>query len=153
MPAVVALVAVLSWRVDLISRAALVAALAVLAIALIALLAQHHAHPYLLTAAVAAVIIWDPVGRALISGWGPGAGAERSLDAALAGEVDAFLHDNGAATFIKQATAEEPGRYAGFDPSLLPRPSRMYVRSCNSNGLLPKVQRPRVLQPNGFARR
>lgn len=123
-PAVISLVAVLSWRVELISRAALVAALVVLAIALIALLARQHAHPYLLTAAIAAVIIWDPVGKALIGGWGPGAGPARSLDAALAGELDTFLHDNGAATFIKQATAEEPGRYAGFDPSLLPRPSR-----------------------------
>jgi hypothetical protein len=123
-PVVVALLAMLSWRVELISRAAMVTALVVLAIALIALLAPRHTHPYLLTAAIAAVIIWDPVGRALVSGWGPNAGPERSLNAALAGDVDTFLHDNGAATFIKQATAEDPGRYAGFDPSLLPRPSR-----------------------------
>jgi hypothetical protein len=46
------------------------------------------------------------------------------LNAALAGELDTFLHDNGAATFIKEATTDDPGRYAGFDPSLLPRPSR-----------------------------
>lgn len=123
-PVFVSLVAVLSWRSDLISRGALAAALTVLAIALVALLVPQHAHPYVLTAALAAVIIWDPVGRALVTGWGPGGGPDRSLNAALAGELDTFLHDNGAATFIKQATAEEPGRYAGFDPSLLPRPSR-----------------------------
>jgi hypothetical protein len=123
-PVVVALMALLSWRLELISRAALAVALVVLAIALIGLLAPRHTHPILLTAALAAVIIWDPVGRALISGWGPNAGPDRSLNAALAGDLETFLHDNGAATFIKQATAEEPGRYAGFDPSLLPRPSR-----------------------------
>ncbi|MCA9880062.1 MAG: YfhO family protein, partial [Thermomicrobiales bacterium] len=84
----------------------------------------QHTHPYLLTAALAAVLIWDPDGRALVAGWGQGGGPQRSLDAALAGELETFLHDNGAANFIKQASAAEPGRYAGFDPSLLPRPSR-----------------------------
>ncbi|MFN8663801.1 MAG: YfhO family protein [Thermomicrobiales bacterium] len=123
-PVIVAVIAVVSWRAELISRGALTAALAVLAIALVAMLAPRQTHPYLLAAAVAAIIVWDPVGRGIVAGWGANAGPDRSLNAALGGELDAFLHDNGAATFIKQATAEEPGRYAGFDPSLLPRPSR-----------------------------
>jgi hypothetical protein len=123
-PIVVALLAVLNWRNELISHGALAAALAVLAIALIALLAPRYAHPYVLTAVIAVVIIWDPVGRALVAGWGPGGGPDRSLNAALAGELDTFLYDNGAATFIKESTAETPGRFAGIDPSLLPRPSR-----------------------------
>ena len=123
-PIVVALLAWQGWRGEVISRGALAASLAVLAIALIAMLAPRHAHPYVLAAVVSAVIIWDPVGRALVSGWGPGGGPERSLEAALDGELDTFLHNNGAATFIRQATSDEPGRYAGFDPALLPRPSR-----------------------------
>lgn len=123
-PVVYTALAVATWRSDLISRGALASMLTVLAIALVALALPQHTHPYLLTAALAAVIIWDPVGRALVAGWGQGGGPQRSLDGALAGELDTFLHDNGAANFIKQASAAEPGRYAGFDPSLLPRPSR-----------------------------
>jgi hypothetical protein len=48
--------------------------------------------PVLLPLALAAVIIWDPAGRALAAGWGPSLGPERSLRSAVAGDVETFLY-------------------------------------------------------------
>jgi hypothetical protein len=76
--------------------------------------------PVLISLALGAVILWDPTGRVLAAGWGPGAGPERSLEAAVGGEVEAFLHGNGAAAFLAEAGRETPARYAGYDPALLP---------------------------------
>ena len=109
-------------RGGILTRVSLLAALAALAIAAVAILLPGATRPALLVVALAAVILWDPVGRVLLAGWGPGAGPERSLHAALGGEVEAFLHENGAAAFLRKATSANPGRYAGYDPALLPDP-------------------------------
>ncbi|MFT4039456.1 MAG: YfhO family protein, partial [Thermomicrobiales bacterium] len=122
--AIVAVVAVLGWQAQLISRGAMAAMLAILGVAFLALILARYVQPQVLLIALAAIIVWDPVGRALLAGWGPGGGPERSMTAALGGQIAPFLDDNGAATFIRDASADDAGRYAGFDPSLLPRPSR-----------------------------
>jgi hypothetical protein len=66
------------------------------------------------------VIFWDPTGRVIAAGWGETLGPERSLQAAVGGDAEAFLFHNGAAAFLAEATRENPGRYAGYDPALLP---------------------------------
>ncbi len=107
-------------RQGTISYGSLLAALAALSVALVAIIAPSVTRPVLVTVALAAIVLWDPVGRMLIVGWGPGIGPQRSLHAAVAGDVDAFLHQNGAAAFLAEATRTTPGRYAGYDPALLP---------------------------------
>jgi hypothetical protein len=64
--------------------------------------------------------LWDPAGRLELRGFTNDAKLERSLQASLAQNADAFLFANGAASYIAEQTAAEPGRYAGFDPALLP---------------------------------
>ena len=122
--ATVAVVAVLGWQGELISRGSMAAMLAIIGVTVLAGAFARFVQPQVLLIALAAIIIWDPVGRALLAGWGPGGGPERSMAAALGGEIAPFLDENGAATFIRDASAADAGRYAGFDPSLLPRPSR-----------------------------
>jgi hypothetical protein len=94
--------------------------LAIVAIAAVAIAVPGSVRPAIIALALAAVILWDPTGRILAAGWGPGLGPERSLDAAVAGETDQFLYQNGAARFLSDATRDNPGRYAGYDPALLP---------------------------------
>jgi hypothetical protein len=127
----------------IVARGALLAALAALAIALTAIALPGAWRPVLLTLALASVIIWDPVGRALAAGWGEGAGPQRSLNAALSGELDAFLHHNGAASFLREATRESPGRYAGYDPALLPNIAQ-------SGPLPPQAYRNHWLGPSNW---
>jgi hypothetical protein len=105
--------AILSWG-------SMMAALAALLIAAVAVALPVAIRPVLLPLALVAVIIWDPAGRALAAGWGPALGPERSLRSAVSGEVETFLNENGAAAFLSLETRETPGRYAGFDPALLP---------------------------------
>lgn len=107
-------------RQGTISYGSLLAALAAFSIAMVAIVLPSVTRPALLAAALAMVVLWDPVGRMLIVGWGPGIGPPRSLHAAVEGDVTTFLYGNGAAAFLADATAENPGRYAGYDPALLP---------------------------------
>jgi hypothetical protein len=107
-------------RQDLISRGSLLAALAVLAIAAVALGVPATMRPVIVPLALVAVIIWDPAGRILAAGWGGQLGPQRTLRAAVDGNSERFLHDNGAAEFLSQATLGQPGRYFGYDPALLP---------------------------------
>lgn len=106
-----------------VSWGSLLCALAALGIALISVLLPAATRPTLLALALATVIFWDPVGRAMFAGWGQGAGPQRSLAGAFAGDARAFLHENGAATFLAKAVASESGRYAGYDPAVLPHPA------------------------------
>jgi len=110
-------------RGGLITAGALWCALAVLFISVVVLVVPKAVHPAIVAVALAAVILWDPTGRALAAGWGDGAGPQRSLNAALEGELDTFLFANGAAEFLREATADNPGRYAGYDPAVLPDPA------------------------------
>lgn len=110
-------------RGGLITAGALWCVLAVLFITIVVLIEPNAVHPAIVAVALAAVILWDPTGRALAAGWGDGAGPQRSLTAALDGELDPFLFSNGAAEFLRQATTEELGRYAGYDPAVLPDPA------------------------------
>lgn len=116
----VAIGAVALQRAGLLSRASLLAALAVLVIASCAIALPATGRAILLPMLLAVIVVWDPTARVLAAGWGPDQGPERSLNAALAGKVDAFLYENGAAAFLRDATHLDPGRYAGYDPALLP---------------------------------
>jgi hypothetical protein len=118
--AVVLAGAILLERAGDISRAALAGVLATLAICAVVVLFPVAGRRLVVPLALAALVLWDPAGRLIVTGWGPGAGPERSLRAALAGEVEEFLYANGAAEFIAGTTEDEPGRYAGYDPALLP---------------------------------
>lgn len=127
-------------REGIVSRGSLLCALAALGIALVAVLLPGATRPALLALALAAVIFWDPVGRAFVAGWGQGAGPQRSLQGAFAGDVQGFLHENGAADFLAEATATNPGRYAGYDPAILPDPAEF-------GDLPPQVYRNQWLGP------
>ncbi len=105
--------AILSWG-------SMMAALAVLVIAAVAIALPVALRPVLVPLALAAVFMWDPAGRALAAGWGPALGPDRSLRSAVAGDIESFLFQNGAADFLAQEMQEAPGRYAGYDPALLP---------------------------------
>lgn len=107
-------------RQDLISRGSFLAVVAVLAITAVALGVPATMRPVIVPLALVAVIIWDPAGRILAAGWGSQLGPQRTLRAAVDGDSDRFLHDNGAAEFLAQATLVQPGRYFGYDPALLP---------------------------------
>jgi hypothetical protein len=109
------------------------AALAVLVIAAVGITLPVAWRPVLLPLTLAAVIIWDPAGRVLTAGWGQELGPERSLRSAVSGDAESFLYANGAAAYLLDAMRDNPGRYAGYDPALLPdviaegdRPSQAY---------------------------
>jgi hypothetical protein len=107
-------------REELISRGSLLAALAVLAIAAVAMGVPVMLRPIVVPLALVAIVIWDPTGRILAAGWGSQLGPQRTLRAAVDDESERFLHDNGAAEFLAQAAQDQPGRYFGYDPALLP---------------------------------
>jgi hypothetical protein len=107
-------------RQALLSWGSMMAALAVLVIAAIAIALPVAWRPLLVPLTLAAVIVWDPAGRVLAAGWGPELGPQRSLRSAVSGDAEGFLHRNGAATYLADATREVPGRYAGYDPAILP---------------------------------
>jgi hypothetical protein len=126
-------IAVALERQAVVSWGSLMAALAVLVIAAIAIALPVAWRALLVPLTLAVVIAWDPAGRVLAAGWGPELGPERSLRSSVSGDADGFLYRNGAATFLAEATREAPGRYAGYDPALLPdvvaegeRPSQAY---------------------------
>jgi hypothetical protein len=114
------MLAVLLERQGLLAWGSLLVVIAIVAIATVTIALPGAVRPALVALALAAVVLWDPTGRILAAGWGPGLGPERSLDAATAGETDQFLYQNGAARFLAAATRDHPGRYAGYDPALLP---------------------------------
>lgn len=120
---VIAIAMAVAYRDGLVTRGALGAALAALAVAAVAITAPTRIRPALIALVLAVVIFWDPVGRVLLVGWGPSAGPQRSLAAALDDDVHGFLYQNRAAEFLKDATRDEPGRYAGYDPALLHDPA------------------------------
>jgi hypothetical protein len=66
--------------------------------------------------------VWDPTGRIALFGFIDEDRLEHSLQSALGHDPGSFLYTNGAAAFIARQTENEPGRYAGFDPALLPDP-------------------------------
>ncbi|HZG67576.1 MAG TPA: hypothetical protein VEZ12_12585, partial [Herpetosiphonaceae bacterium] len=66
--------------------------------------------------------LWDPAGRIAILGFTDDPKLEQSLEWSLAQESEPYLNENGVATFLAEQTATRPGRYAGFDPELLPDP-------------------------------
>jgi hypothetical protein len=107
-------------RQAILSEGSMLAALAVLVIAAVAIALPIAMRPVLVPLALAAIILWDPTGRVLAAGWGQGLGPERSFQTAVTGEIEIFLYANGAAEYLREATRESPGRYAGFDPALLP---------------------------------
>jgi hypothetical protein len=98
----------------------MLAALAALAVAVVAIAFPVASRSVIVPLVLAAIVFWDPTGRLIVAGWGPNLGPQRSLQAAVGGDAEAFLHENGAAAFIAAATREAPGRYAGYDPALLP---------------------------------
>ena len=118
--AVVLVAAAALERGDIVSGASLAGVLATLAIGGVAILFPIAGSRLIVPVALAALVLWDPAGRLVVAGWGPGAGPERSLRGALAGDIEEFLYANGAAAFIADATRVQPGRYAGYDPALLP---------------------------------
>ena len=107
-------------RQAMVSWGSMMAALAVLVIAAVTIALPVAWRPLLVPLAFTAVIVWDPAGRVLAAGWGPELGPERSLRSAVSGDAEAFLYRNGAATFLADAARDVPGRYAGYDPELLP---------------------------------
>jgi hypothetical protein len=107
-------------RQAMLSWGSMAAALAVLVIAAVAIALPVAWRPVLLPLTLAAVIIWDPAGRVFAAGWGPELGPERSLRSAVSGDAESFLYANGAAAYLVDATRDNPGRYAGYDPALLP---------------------------------
>lgn len=117
-----AVCAIVLQQQGFVTRGSLLAAIAALAIAAIAIAIPAATRPTLLALELSLVILWDPVGRVVAAGWGPGAGPQRSVAAAFDGDVDAFLHQNGAVAFLREASKTNPGRYAGYDPALLPDP-------------------------------
>jgi hypothetical protein len=66
--------------------------------------------------------LWDPAGRIAFRGFAEKPQLEQSLQDSLAEASGSFLYANGAASFLAQQSATQPGRYAGFDPALLPNP-------------------------------
>ncbi|MGH2616990.1 MAG: YfhO family protein [Thermomicrobiales bacterium] len=80
-------------------------------------------------AAVVILVLWDPAGRIALRGFVDESHLERSLNGSLTQDADAFLHANGAASFIAAATQTAPGRYAGYDPALLDDPSAIGTNS------------------------
>jgi hypothetical protein len=73
--------------------------------------------------------LWDPAGRIMARGFTDEKDLERSLRGTLAQDPEPFLFANGAADFLARQTAEIPGRYAGFDPALLPDPATIEIKS------------------------
>jgi hypothetical protein len=73
--------------------------------------------------AVLLLAVWDPAGRLLLRGFTQSHQLEMSIYDALFQESASFLHDNGAVRFLAEQQAQQPGRYAGFDPALLPDPA------------------------------
>lgn len=118
--ALVAVSATILSRGGVVSVGAWAAALAALAVCAVAVVLPVAFRGWLVPLALVAVIGWDPAGRVVSAGWGDEIGPERSLRAAVGGDVESFLHANGAAGFIAEATQVEPGRYIGYDPTLLP---------------------------------
>ena len=78
-------------------------------------------------AAVVALIVWDPGGRILAHGFVDQTRLSTSLRHSLARDTDEFLRRNDAAQFVSEATRASPGRYAGYDPELLPDPETIEV--------------------------
>ncbi len=70
------------------------------------------------------LVVWDPGGRIVLRGFSADPRLEQSLETSLGEEngSTSFLYANGAANFLNAQTAADPGRYAGFDPALLPDP-------------------------------
>jgi hypothetical protein len=118
--AALVMLAVLLERQGLLAWGSLLVVIAIVAIAAVTIALPGTVRPAIIALALAAIVLWDPTGRILAAGWGPGLGPERSLDAAVAGETDQFLYQNGAARFLADASRDNPGRYAGYDPALLP---------------------------------
>jgi hypothetical protein len=104
----------------LLTRSAFITVLAASLVAGAAFVLPATWRAPLLPLALGAMILWDPTGRLLLAAPGPGAAPDRSLHAAVDGQVEAFLDHNGAAAFLHDATRDAPGRYAGFDPAALP---------------------------------
>jgi hypothetical protein len=117
---VLALAALAYARQGQVSSGSLLAALAALAVCAVAIGMPVARRAWLAPVALAVIVIWDPTGRVVAAGWGPEAGPQRSLRAAVAGDAEEFLFANGAAAFLTEATRDEPARYAGYDPALLP---------------------------------
>ena len=78
-------------------------------------------------AALVALIVWDPGGRVLLRGFLDETRLSTSLRNSLARDTNQFLHRNGAAQFIADATSGLPSRFAGYDPALLPDPETIEV--------------------------
>jgi hypothetical protein len=70
------------------------------------------------------LVLWDPAGRIALRGFTTDPRLEQSLQESLGKSTDSesFLRANSAAMFLAAQTATRPGRYAGFDPTLLPDP-------------------------------
>jgi hypothetical protein len=77
------------------------------------------------------LVLWDPAGRIALRGFTPDPRLEQSLQETLgaANATDSFLYANGTAAFLAEQTATRPGRYAGFDPALLPDPETIETLS------------------------
>ena len=73
--------------------------------------------------ALLVLLLWDPCGRILLYGFTDESKLESSLDSAFGSQTAAFLGANEPAAFLLARSAEQPGRNAGFDPTLLPDPA------------------------------
>jgi hypothetical protein len=91
---------------------------------LVACIALTKRAPIQLVALIGLVFLtlWDPAGRIAFRGFAEKPQLEQSLQDSLAEASGSFLYANGAASFLAQQSATQPGRYAGFDPALLPDP-------------------------------
>lgn len=123
------LVATNAWLgTGLISQAALTAIVSTCALAALAALAPTRALQVIALSGILALALWEPAGRIATSGYQNENLWNHSLQSSLGSDSTPFLHDNGPAQFIAEQTAESPGRYAGFDPALLPSTATIDAR-------------------------
>ncbi len=70
----------------------------------------------LVPAALIVVLFWDPAGRSLSAGLPSLVGRNNTLPVAL----ETYTTRTGAAAFLARAAADDPARYVGYAPALLP---------------------------------
>lgn len=112
----------------LISRAALTVIVSTCVLAVLAALAPSRALHIIAMTSIVALALWEPAGRIATSGYLNENLWNHSLQSSLGTDSTPFLYDNGPARFIAEQTAESPGRYAGFDPALLPSTTTIDAR-------------------------
>lgn len=113
----------------LLSRESIILAIAAAVLAVCIALAPTRRAGQTALAGLILLALWDPAGRILWNGFENEANLERSLRGSLAADPGPFLYANDAADFLRQATVAVPGRYAGYDPTLLHDPATIEIES------------------------